>query len=92
MKEDELQSILNYLLTMHEVGMCTVVHAALTSRDLATRWQHNTTVLFRAPSSHHRICRARAIPLAKGSIAVPCYFFQVCQLEVLTEVVLFTVE
>lgn len=68
MKEDELQSILNYLLTMHEVGMCAVVRAAPTSGKLATRWQHNTTVLRCA--FRHLIRRA----VAKGSITVPCYF------------------
>lgn len=39
-KDDELQSILNYLLTMHEVGM-----QAQTPHRWATRWRHNTTVL-----------------------------------------------
>lgn len=45
-KDDELQSILNYLLTMHEVGTCIDREAALSSGDITTRWQHNITILF----------------------------------------------
>lgn len=42
-KDDELQSILNYLLTMHEVSMQTQTPWPLRVL-MATRWRHNTNV------------------------------------------------
>lgn len=68
-------------------------HCCSCSRYLATRWQHDTAVPRRRPSTIWLAEREQTVPVAKGCVSVPRYFSpRACQLDVLTEVVLFTVE